>query len=135
MKNRVLTGLFILVISLNLSACQNKNDDNIKNEEKSIQYYKYGEYDKALSSLKELADEGNINASFYLGEMFRQGNGIEKNNALSFKYYLKAAEGGKKEAFNIIGESYYIGKGVDKNISEGFKWYLKAAENGDNEAA
>ncbi len=118
MKNNVLIGSFILVSSLILSACQNQNNIHIKGEETGIHYYKNGQYDKAFSTLKELADTGNVNAAFYIGKMFHKGEGVDKNEELSFIYYLKAAEGGKVEAFDIVGESYYIGRGITQNNTE-----------------
>ena len=41
--------------------------------------YEAGDYAAALHELRPLADEGDLDARFYLGEMHLQGKGVERD--------------------------------------------------------
>ena len=56
----------------------------IKDENKAVKYYLEavaGGVSEAVDALKQLAEEGNSGARFHLGEMYRVGNGVEKDVA------------------------------------------------------
>ena len=39
--------------------------------------------------------------------MYQKGEGVEKDDTRSFKWYLKAAELGNRDAFYIVASYYY----------------------------
>lgn len=67
----------------------------------------------------------------YLGTMYFDGKGVDKNLQEAFKYYLIAANRGNIDAKNIVGWMYNTGKGTALNYDEAFKWYKDAAEMGN----
>ena len=66
----------------------------------------------------------------YLGTMYFDGKGVDKNLQEAFKYYLIAAKRGNNEAKCLVGWMYGTGQGTTLNYEEAFKWYKDAAEMG-----
>lgn len=93
-----------------------RKKSGIFSEKEGVDYYKKGEYEKALPLLEKSANSGNAKAYFYLGEIYRN-----KDISTSCRNYKKASEGGYKEAFFKVGLCYYVGEGIEKNDSEAFK--------------
>ncbi len=86
---------------------------------------------RAYTSVTKLAQQGNPNALFSLGEMNYLGIGQKKNYKMAVEYFSQAAnKGHTKAAFNL-GSMYYGGNGVDKSIETALKWFTKAAEQDD----
>ena len=120
--------LIITVILLTLSACTKKDNKYLADEKAGIEYYQNGSYDKALESLKKAYGSGSMEAAYYLGEMYRQGNGVEKNKVVSCNYYQKSAEGGSKKAFLKAGTCHIPDTRDGEGFKETFKWFKKASE-------
>jgi TPR repeat protein len=62
------------------------------------------------------------------GNLFRKGDGVEKNYVKAVYWYRRAANQGFAGAQNNLAVMYEQGLGVPKNKSEAAKWYRKAAE-------
>ena len=80
------------------------------------------------------AEQGNLEAQFNLGLMYSNGDGVRKDEAEAFKWYMRAAEKGDIKSQHNLGYMYNNGKGVEEDKKEAFKWYMKAAEQGNNQA-
>jgi hypothetical protein len=96
--------------------------------------YSRGEYTKAYSELKPLAEQGNADAQWYLGVMFHDGQGVTQDYAEAVKWFRKAVEHGYARAQYNLGVMYRRGHGVQQDNVEAVKWYGKAAEQGFAEA-
>ena len=94
--------------------------------QKFFEYYKL-----AFEMLKILADEGNIEAFFELGEMYRVGNVVEKSHSNAIKMFKNAAKlgstGDKIRAYINIA---FICKS-EENYNQFIDYIKKAAELGD----
>jgi uncharacterized protein len=64
------------------------------------------------------AERGEANAQFSLGNMYRNGEGVPKDDKEAVKWYRLAAEQGLVEAQYYIGVRYVQGTGVPKNGKE-----------------
>lgn len=53
--------------------------------------YQKGNFTEALKYLKEASDDGDLIATWYLGHMYRLGQGVEADKAVAFKYYREVA--------------------------------------------
>jgi TPR repeat protein len=84
-----------------------------------------------LEATKEKADQGDAIAQFNLGQMYREGEGVEKDAKEAFKWYQKAADQGLAIAQFSLGLMYGNGLGVEQDFKEAVKWYHKAADQGD----
>jgi len=82
----------------------------------------------------KLAEQGDVYAQTSLGVMYRNGEGVPKNDAEAVKWFRKAVEQGYAGAQFNLGLMLDNGRGVPKNYDEAFKWYRKAAERGHADA-
>ena len=123
-------SLFLIIIAmiLTISACTEKEYKYLADEKAGIEYYQNGSYDKALASLKKAYGSGSMEAAYYLGEMYRQGNGVEKDRIVSCNYYQKSAEGGNRKAFLRAGTCHIPDTRDGEGFKETFKWFKKASE-------
>ncbi len=131
MKKAVIPLLFLFSVVLTLSACQNASEKEPASAKEGIAYYKKGDYQQALPLLEKAANAGNRDAALYLGKMYAQGKGTEKNFNLGFEWYLKAAEAGNRNATYAVVGAYLTGTGVEKDPAKALKWLKKAVENID----
>ena len=89
---------------------------------------------ETVKQLQKRAQGGNAQAQYELGTKYYNGDGVKKNHAEAFKWWLSAAKNGHAKAQCAVASLYYAGDGVKMNKKEAFKWYLRAAENGDASA-
>jgi uncharacterized protein len=54
--------------------------------------YGDGNFDKALKYFRRESDDGNVVADWYLGHMYRLGQGVEKDASVAYSYYSRVAE-------------------------------------------
>jgi len=120
MKSKTLSlSLFLALSSIDAwSACYDKN------QAPDINYIK----------CKQSAEQGIAMSQYYLGQMYRNGDGVSKNLQEAINWYRKAAEQGNALAQYNLGWIYDSGEGVPQNLNEAIKWYDKAAKQGDKYA-
>ena len=119
--------------------------------EESRAAYDRGDYATALRGIQRLAKQGNAQAQFFLGGMYRCGEGIPQNAVQAARWYRRAAEQGNVAAQLNLGDMYRHGEpawsnrhgickdelpwfsrhSIRKNIAEAVKWYRRAAEQGN----
>lgn len=83
-----------------------------------------------IHNLKAQAKAGDVEASYQLGEAYRQGKGIEKSIPEAFRWFGRAAEKGHAKAQYQLGKLYEEGVGIKKNMPRAVEWYLLAAKLG-----
>ncbi|MCM1044218.1 MAG: sel1 repeat family protein [Candidatus Gastranaerophilales bacterium] len=84
--------------------------------------------------MKSYAEQGYAEAQYYLGLMYDDGKGVERDSAQAAEWYRKAAEQGIAAAQSNLGTMYETGDGVQTDHGLAEKWYRLAAEQGDEEA-
>ncbi len=89
--------------------------------------YQRGDYATAIRELRLLCEQGNANAQFSLGAMYRNGLGVPQDYAEAVKWYSKAAEQGNADAQHNIGVMYGKGKGVPQDYALAHMWFNLAA--------
>ena len=92
--------------------------------------YQKGDYDTAVKWFRMAADQGHLEAQTNLGVCYKNGRGVEKDEAKGVEWYRKAADQGYAAAQRNMGNSYYYGTGVVQDYAEALKWYRLAAEQG-----
>ena len=70
-------------------------------------------------------------AIYNMGILYRDGEGVESDNAKARDLFKQAAELGYPDAQSEYGRLLYF---KDENINEGFEWLKKASENGSQSA-
>ena len=126
MNKTVCQFILILITVFITTACKSHYD--VESENNGIQYYKNGEYQKALPLLEKAENTGSSRAAFYLGEMFRRGEGVNEDFSRSCTHYIKSAEGGNNNAYLLAGACSVMGKGIKQNFAEALNWFKKASD-------
>jgi uncharacterized protein len=94
--------------------------------------YQREDYALAERLFRPLAEQGDAQAQFCLGVMYRNGEGVQPDTQEAVKWFRKAAEQGSFLAQSDMGRRYSYGWGVLKDEREGVKWFRKVAEQGDS---
>lgn len=76
------------------------------------------------------AQNGDPDASFWLGSSYMNGEGVTCNYTEAIKWLKKAADNKMPLAYNQLGHCYYR----LENYQEAIVWYKKAIENGDTDS-
>ncbi|KAK5820680.1 hypothetical protein F5H01DRAFT_378071 [Linnemannia elongata] len=86
---------------------------------------------KDLAQLGISASQGEAAAQVALGDMYRDGNGVPRDDQAAFDWYLQAAEQGDPIGQIRLGELYQYGQGVPQDYAQSLDWYLLAANRGN----
>tara|TARA_B100001123_G_scaffold451141_1_gene627540 strand:+ start:50493 stop:51167 length:675 start_codon:yes stop_codon:yes gene_type:complete len=84
--------------------------------------------------LRQLAEQGNVEAQMSLGTIYQFGDGVRQDQTEAFKWYLRAAKRGDPRAQSNIGSMYSTGEGVPRDYAKSVQWYRKAAKQGNSSA-
>ncbi len=87
-----------------------------------------------INMWQRAAAQGDAEAEVNLGNTYREGWGIKKDDQESVKWYRKAADQGVADAQYKLGLAYFTGRGIEQDYKEALKWYAKAADRGNPEA-
>ncbi len=89
------------------------------------------DYQTALKEFLPLANNGDASAQYFLGNMYRDGDGVPQDDSQAVDLYRKAAAQGDVRAQIALGLMYKLGRGVTKDNSQAADWYRKAAAQSD----
>lgn len=88
----------------------------------------------AMKWAKEAADQGNVDAMYFIGTMYVFGDEIPKSvedpDLEAAKWIFDAASRGHADAEYALGLLFLAGKGVELDRFEAMKWIERAAEHG-----
>lgn len=97
--------------------------------------YINGQYDVALDTMRSLAETTNhAYAQYYLGMMYANGQGVERDEREAAKWFTNAAKQGVSQAQFRVAEMYEQGRGVPRDYESAYAWYAVAAKLGNKEA-
>ena len=102
--------------------------------DEALDAYETGKYAAALKEFTRLAKKGNSDAQFYLGWMYRKGQGVAQDDKEAVKWYRRAADQGDADAQFKLAWMYNNGHGVATDYKEAVKWYRRAANQGNADA-
>jgi uncharacterized protein len=95
-----------------------------------IEAWQRGNYAAAVGIWTPLAEQGDADAEFNLGQAFRLGRGVQTNLAAAKSWFEKAADQGHVDAQTTLGLLLF----ENSDQAEGLKWLKKAAAQGDPRA-
>ncbi len=85
----------------------------------------------AIPALLTLANAGDLDAAFELGERYTFGEGGAGIDYLeAARWYRLAADQGHRGAQTRMGEAYRYGDGVKQSFAEAMRWFRIAADDG-----
>jgi TPR repeat protein len=124
----------IAVAVMNAGAAVAELSDTAKARSLAIAANERGDYETALRRYQKLASDGDSMASYFLGKMYENGQGVVQDGAKALDWYRKSVEQGGSLAKVEIGHLYYDGLGVPQDYAEALKWFQHAADEGDVDA-
>ncbi|MSO74665.1 MAG: sel1 repeat family protein, partial [Alphaproteobacteria bacterium] len=80
--------------------------------------YERSDYATALKLWRPLAEQGDADAQYKLGWMYRDGQGVLQDYAEAARWYRKAADQGDAWAQTNLGWMYNHGQGVAQDHAE-----------------
>jgi TPR repeat protein len=83
-----------------------------------------------VKDIQPMAEQGDANAQFFLGTMYRNGQNVPQDYAQAIAWYRKSAEKGDLRAQYNLGMMYRKGQGVPENNTEAARWFESAAQRG-----
>ena len=105
--------------------------------QQGLMQFNQGHHDQAAQLWRLLAEDGNRDAQFALGELYASGDvqaGIDRNLAKAAKWYRRAAKQGHASAQYNLGVFYASGVGVPHDLREAARWWRLAALQGHIQA-
>ncbi|KAG0064407.1 hypothetical protein BGZ89_009118 [Linnemannia elongata] len=87
--------------------------------------------ERDLVQLGISASQGDKDAQVALGDMYREGEGVQQDYQAAMDWYLKAANQEDSIGQRRVGFLYYGGLGVSQSHSTALEWFIKAANQGD----
>jgi len=132
--NRTFWKSVLVVVLLAVAGCGDQSRKNAASYKEGIDAYTQGNFSFALEKLKPLAEQGNADAQFTLGLMYREGKGVPQDVKEATAWLSKAAEQGQTEAQENLGLSYAKGLGVERDWVQADKWFGIAAASGKESA-
>ena len=96
----------------------------------------YEQYSSALSEFEKLANEGSAASLYYLGRMYQNGWGVEKDILQAFKYFQSANQAFYLPASGQLGKILLHGEGgIPTDPVLAIELLKRAALGGSSEAA
>jgi TPR repeat protein len=95
-----------------------------------IEAWQRGDYPAAVAIWRPLADKGDTDAAFNLGQAYRLGRGVSVDLAQAQKWLLRAATAGHVDAQTTLGLLLFD----SGDRATALKWLKKAAEQGEPRA-
>jgi len=102
--------------------------------ERGRRAYMAGRFKDAMDIWLPLAEADDGEAQSWVGSLYANGDGVEVDDAVAFKWYLRSAEGGNAPAQSNVGALYAMSKGVKQDFGASERWTRAAAEGGDANA-
>ncbi len=120
-----ISRLLFLILTLSIFPVYSSFSADLESAEKS---YDAGEYEDAFIQFLELAEKGDVEAQFWIGYLFQDGEGVAKDLEESFSWFKSAADNGHAQSQNHVGMYYYYGNGVKANTIKALEYLLMSAE-------
>lgn len=86
---------------------------------------------RAAKWMRKAADRGDATAQYNLGLLYRQGSGVQQDEAEAVRWLRKAADAGDDYAQLALGRSYLRGRGVEQDYGEARRWLETALKSKD----
>ncbi|KAF9904912.1 hypothetical protein EC991_002212 [Linnemannia zychae] len=71
---------------------------------------------------------GKANAQVALGDMYKNGQGVQQDYLTAMDWYLLAAEQGNQDAYTRLGDLHKDGLGVEVDYTAAMNWYQKGTD-------
>jgi hypothetical protein len=120
-----LVKYFALSALLTFGHASNLRADQLSD---AMRAYNAGDFARAATLYKPLADNGNAVAQYHMGMLYSQGLTLEPDYPVALQWFMMAADANNADAQRELGQMYQAGRGVRQNYKQAIKWFRLAAE-------
>lgn len=114
-------SVFFMALVASPGIAQGSTDDGIS-------AFLKRDWNRALQELKAAADQGSVEALFWLGQFYSTDRLPDlKDDKVALTFYRQAAEKGHPLAEWYVADSYEKGRGTEPNKAESIRWLQAAA--------
>ncbi|MDP3119321.1 MAG: tetratricopeptide repeat protein [Sulfuricurvum sp.] len=96
--------------------------------ENGLRAYGDKNFVKSAEYFTKACNNGYVGGCEGLGDMYKDGLGVEQNNFKAAELYIKACKGGMGGGCNNLGRMYELGEGVRQNKAKAKEYYGKACD-------
>lgn len=98
--------------------------------DKALECMEKEDYAQAKEYFEKAVEEGVTKAYCDLGNLYYNGNGIEKDYKRAFELYQKGAKAGDPNSLHNLGMCYFWGQGTETDLQKAAFYNEKAAKAG-----
>src|SRR5436305_8006906 len=120
-RSYLVTAAFVVALSAPASA---------QNVKAGIEAWQRADYSAAVAIWRPLAEKGDADAAFNLGQAYRLGRGVPTNLSIAKSWFERAARQNHVDAQTTLGLLLF----QNNDQAEGLKWLKAAAEQGEARA-
>ena len=113
-------AILVLILAVGVAAQSTALEDSRRRDEIKTR----------IERLRSEAEQGDAEAQYKVGGMYRRGSFVPQDYQEARKWYRLMAEQGDAGAQNNLGVLYTFGRGGTQDYQEAAKWYRLAAEQG-----
>ena len=99
--------------------------------QQAVALYNSGDHAGAAVLVRQAAEAGNPTATYEMGYMYENGDGLQQDAAQAARWYLKAAALGDAAGEAAVGQLYESGNQVAENWDTAARWYMRSAQHGN----
>src|SRR6266550_5742630 len=118
---------YLVVASILGTAAASVSAQNVK---AGIEAWQRADYSGAVAIWRPLAEKGDADAAFNLGQAYRLGRGVSTNIAAATTWFGRAAAKGHVDAETTLGLLLF----ENGDQTQGLRWLKLAADKGDPRA-
>jgi TPR repeat protein len=100
--------------------------------DEGVAAYSVGDYAKAMTEFKPLADHGEVQAQYFVGYLYHRGYGVPVDHAEAATWFRKAAAQADSLSAYYLGKMYEKGEGVGRDLTQAHLWLSLSAKNAPN---
>jgi TPR repeat protein len=92
--------------------------------------YKAGDFARARQLFEPRAEKGDALAQIMMGDMYRNGNGVAKDDRAAYTWIRKAADQGDARGQAALAAVMQAGRGTPRDEAGAVMWLQKSANQG-----
>ena len=93
--------------------------------------YRAGDHPGAAKLVQQAAEAGNPTATYEMGYLYENGDGLPQNMAEAARWFRKGAAMGEPRSESALGQLYEQGQQVPNDWVAAAGWYIKGAKQDD----
>jgi hypothetical protein len=100
--------------------------------DEAVEAYRTGDYAAAMTQFKQLAEQGDAAAMYYVGHLYQHGYGVPANPAEAARWFRMGAARGDSLCQYYLGKFAERGEGMDKDLVAAHMWLSLSASHAPN---